>query len=125
MKEQWKKVKDYEEYEVSNLGKVRKKDYYLNQSENNAGYLRVRLNQKWFFVHRLVAKHFVDNEKEQVNHLDGNKLNNIATNLKWVTQTENMLHAYKTGLLKPYDRTGKNNPNYKHGKRCKNNTTTK
>jgi hypothetical protein len=119
MVEVWKQIKDYDDYEVSNQGRVRKNDYYLKQSPNNTGYLRVRLNQKWFFVHRLVALHFCKNEKPQVNHLDGNKLNNNPSNLKWVTQSENLKHAYNMGLSKAYDRRGKNNPNYKHGKRCK------
>ena len=70
-------------------------------------------------IHRLVAQAFLPNEKEQVNHKDGNKLNNHVDNLQWVTQSENMKHAYDTGLLVPYDRSGENNPNYKHGNRMK------
>jgi hypothetical protein len=70
------------------------------------GYLKVfltdttagRVEQR--LVHRLVAEAFIPNAqgKRAVNHLDGDKTNNAATNLEWVTDTENQQHALRTGL---------------------------
>ena len=52
-------------------------------------------------VHRVVAQCFIPNPMRlpQVNHIDGNKLNNNASNLEWVTQSENIQHAYDNGLM--------------------------
>jgi hypothetical protein len=54
-------------------------------------------------IHRMVAITFIENldNKSQVNHIDGNKLNNIVDNLEWVTPSENVKHAYDTGLMTP------------------------
>lgn len=63
----------------------------------------------YYFIHKLVAKTFIPNpkgNKKQINHIDGNKLNNNVENLEWCTQSENTQHAFDTGLikniLKPY-----------------------
>lgn len=65
-----------------------------------------------FRIHRLVAEAFIskNTDKEQVNHIDGNKENNYATNLEWCSQSENMKHSYRIGLrdkerLREYMRT--------------------
>lgn len=73
----------------------------------NRGYLRVKLYKnaqpKMYLIHRLVASAFIpnDQDKEQVNHKDGNKSNNNVSNLEWVTQSENQIHAYVNGLNSP------------------------
>lgn len=74
------------------------------QRPHNRGYLRVQINNKDAYVHRLVAECFIDNPKGllEVNHKDGNKRNNRVDNLEWCTRSENNKHAYQTGL-RSYD----------------------
>lgn len=112
--EVWKDVVGYEGlYQVSNIGNVisLRRNYkcgpkYLTPFEND-GYHRVTLvvgkSHKNLLVHRLVAEAFIPNTegKEVVNHIDGNKLNNKANNLEWVTKKENTAHAIRTGLRRP------------------------
>jgi hypothetical protein len=118
MKEIWHPCAGYEtHYEVSNFGNVRSIERYANNAHNNglrkikstllkpalgkSGYMLVSLcvdNVKSSHnVHRLVARAFIENElnKPQVNHKDGNKLNNSFENLEWVTASENGLHSYR------------------------------
>jgi hypothetical protein len=112
MMETWKAIPDYEGlYEVSNYGDVRRVARYgrrwvhpCKPKRTRDGYLETTLvknsKAKSIRTHRLVAMVFCENPhgKPEVNHIDGNKHNNCADNLEWVTSSENQKHAYRTGL---------------------------
>lgn len=100
MQEIWKEIKNNKEYFVSNYGNIRHNNKILKGWIQNTGYRTVALHEKKYSVHRLVAQAFIPNpeDKPQVNHIDGNKLNNKANNLEWVTSKENVKHAWDNGL---------------------------
>lgn len=102
-KEVWEKFD--EDYDISNYGRVKRKfrNHYrlLSGSIHQDGYLFVNLHGKQYSLHRLVAKMFhKDTFKEGlvVNHKDGNKQNNFANNLEWVSQSKNISHSIKNNL---------------------------
>lgn len=109
MQEIWKDIPNYENlYQISNLGNVKSysNSKVLKTSPNSCGYYKVQLyknkKSKMFYVHRLVAIAFIPNleNKSQINHIDGNKSNNVVSNLEWCTASENQLHAIKHNLRK-------------------------
>ena|SRR3990167_5295907 len=113
--EVWQPISDYPwtgKYEVSSAGRVRRGDKILKQSNNGTGYLVVTLSennqQKTQLVHRLVARAFIINTTGQsaINHKDGDKKNNVANNLEWMSLADNNRHAYRTGLN---NQTGESN----------------
>ena len=91
-----------------------RKPIVLKGTITRKGYRSVELDGKAHQVHRLVAKCFLHNEdnKPQVNHKDGNKLNNSVGNLEWCTNEENMRHAYKNGLK--FNPFGEHSKNFKY-----------
>lgn len=105
-------------YQVSNLGKIKSLDRYklikskikgrvLKPGVNNQGYYQISLNKdgktKHVRINRIVAEVFIKNNenKQEVNHKDGNKQNNCVNNLEWVTPKENIQHAVKNNLINP------------------------
>lgn len=131
MKEIWKDIPGYEGYyQASNFGRVksmerisirnnghsehsvyRTKEKIKKVQKQSRGYSQVVLYKdgvaKTIRLNTLIARMFVPNpeEKPYVNHIDGNKDNNRADNLEWVTAKENTAHAYRTGLLVHYTKT--------------------
>lgn len=108
----WKAVADSNgEYHISNHGRVKSykcgkerilKPYLLGGGLPYYAYsLHIKNKRKICKVHRLVALAFIPNpeNKPQVNHKDGNKLNNHIDNLEWMTSKENHQHAWDTGLF--------------------------
>lgn len=102
----WAELKEAPGYMISNMGRLKSLNYYdepgrhaiLKLREARKGsYLKADLDKyNWRpSVHRLVACYFIPNpnNKPMVNHKDGNKQNNIQTNLEWVTRSENAIHA--------------------------------
>lgn len=125
MQEIWKDLIGYEGlYQVSNLGNIRSLNYrktnaikQLKYRINHKGYFDVQISKKAktkrMFLHRLVARTFIPNPNNlpQVNHIDGNKLNNNVNNLEWCDNSYNQKHAYKLGLQKR--QTGTKHPQHK------------
>lgn len=116
MKENWKGLiyggEDYSEWiEISNLGRVRNPKTGTIRKQNilKTGYYFVsfsmgsRDKKKTFRVHKGLAEVFIPNpeNKPEVNHIDGDKLNNDLCNLEWVTSQENTQHAFRIGLVDP------------------------
>ena len=128
-KEIWKDIPNYEGlYQASNLGRIRSLDRIRKQYNHNGiatvkykgkilkqqiksgtGYYVVRLydnnkKSKTKLIHRLIAETFLKNENNNpvVNHIDGNKQNNMATNLEWCTQSHNVKESYRLGLQKGF-----------------------
>jgi hypothetical protein len=122
--ENWKKINGFDGYEVSDQGHVRSIPREIISSRGQKyrlpgktlkpcncgkGYLRVCLSKNGHisevYIHKLVAEAFLpqddtvtSGDRLIVNHIDGNKHNNIISNLEWVTYSENNQHAYDTGL---------------------------
>lgn len=101
MKEIYKKIKDYPNYSISNFGNViNNRNNKILKIRIDNEYNRVRLYNDYggknYSVHRLVGEHFISNpfNKPEINHKDGDKLNNHISNLEWSTKSENQTHRY-------------------------------
>lgn len=108
MEEAWLPIAGFEaSHEVSNFGHVRttaRREHILAPKVGRGYYravLTVKGTQHVRLIHRLVAEMFLGpapSDRHQVNHIDGDKLNNRADNLEWCTASENGKHAYRVGL---------------------------
>lgn len=101
--ELWKEVCiDNKKCWVSSLGRYKNSQNIIlaNMNPSISGYISVTIGFKTYRLHRLIAQAFINNpeNKEQVNHIDGNKINNTVSNLEWVTNQENQIHKHKIGL---------------------------
>ena len=105
MREIWTDINGFDGfYQISNMGRVRSPHGMRTISKTRDGYPKIRLlhagKDVTARVHRLVAEAFIPRipGKNTVNHIDGNKANNIASNLEWADRHEQLDHAYKLGL---------------------------
>lgn len=116
MEEEWKIISEYPDYEVSNLGRVRRLTPGYPQAHTFPGRIRKQRKDIWNYstvclyrgknkkhvkVHRCVLISFIGPAPEgyQGNHKDGNKDHNYLENLEWVSRSENAKHAFANGLM--------------------------
>jgi hypothetical protein len=106
----WGKIPNYPNYSVSTCGRIRNDNsgIFLRLNLTKKGYYHTTLydsnsKSRTFKVHRIVASVHIPNtlNKPQINHIDGNKINNNISNLEWCTHSENQIHAYKNKLNVP------------------------
>ena len=103
IKEEWKEINGYK---ISNYGKViNKKGIELSTKPNKHGYISTSINMGGEYgkvrgMHRIVAVAFIPNPDNlpEVNHIDGDKTNNIVNNLEWTTRKDNMQHSSENRL---------------------------
>lgn len=124
IKEEWKIIKEFPNYKISNYGKV------LNITRNKLLKPLIQANERLYvrlygknkksrnrFISRLIAIEFIPNpeNKRTVNHKNGIKTDNRIKNLEWMTHGENTKHGYALGLIKPAWKNinGRNNPSSK------------
>lgn len=113
-------ITGFDNYQITENGEVFLLNYYYPEFDvfgnatkrvDRAGYYTVSLydGSKAYtkYLHRLIAETFLPNplNKRFINHKDGNKLNNSLDNLEFCTHSENIQHAYNTGLIKRKGKT--------------------
>lgn len=99
----WKKINDFNDYEISITGLIRRNGVILKPYHNkkNDSHLKIKLSKngkrKAFYIHQLVAKTYIPNPLNltEVNHIDHNPENNSVTNLEWISHKNNCEDAAK------------------------------
>jgi len=119
MEEIWKDIDGFNDYQVSNLGRVKSlkfgKEKILNGSNAGKGYRMVIIRNKdeklIQLIHRLVLSTFdrLPKNNEECDHIDRNRLNNRIDNLRWVTRTQNMINRKSYGEIDKYKGVSKLN----------------
>lgn len=109
--EKWKKLKDYPQVLISNYGRFfntkthRFHSWHVDKSAGGKLYLRVSINKKFHYVHKLVAQNFVKKENDdfnEVDHLDDNGLNPFYKNLAWTDRKGNLSKKGKNSSFTYY-----------------------
>tara|TARA_B100001173_G_C15994069_1_gene550229 strand:+ start:194 stop:1054 length:861 start_codon:yes stop_codon:yes gene_type:complete len=100
---------------VSNLGRLRTSTGITKRPRPHpSGYVRVMIKKKNFQIHRLIAEAFQlpkpSAEHNQINHLDGDPLNNCVSNLAWCTASENIQHSHNTNKSRASNATRQSKP---------------
>lgn len=123
--ENWKRIKDFPNYEISNYGRIKNKNNrLLSPFFKQKGYLQVKLFnnkvRKGMSVHRLVAQAFIPNPNglNCINHINGIKTDNRVENLEWCSVLENNKHALQTGLRKPLSKEKRKEASERMKNRC-------
>lgn len=112
--ELWKDISNWD-YQISNFGNVKSNitNKIIKPWQNKNGYVSVTLHKNGikrnFYIHRLVAKYFVENKNPksyfEINHIDENKKNNHYTNLEWCDRSYNCQYSDCSKAVAEYNRT--------------------
>ena len=123
--EEWKTVNGFDNYEISNCGRLRRKSDYKILNGNSGTYLTCCLvNDRikcYTSIHRLVAEHFLPDWDPTlcVNHKDENKFNNHVSNLEMTTRSENFNYSRNLHIEEWVEKTKRTkNSSYSRAVRC-------